>query len=79
MPGRHGDLIMVGGYAAFWLATGFGIDPFVALALVIPLTAGLGLTLYQGLFTFVVRLDEETQRHCLPAIGAALRTDEATL
>lgn len=26
-----------------------------------------------------LRLDDETQRHCLPAIGAALRTDEATL
>jgi MSHA biogenesis protein MshI len=26
-----------------------------------------------------LRLDEETQRHCLPAIGAALRKDEATL
>jgi branched-chain amino acid transport system permease protein len=70
----HGDLIMVGGYAAFWLATGLGVDPFVALALVIPLTAGLGLTLYQGLFTFVVRLDEETRikNSLLVGFGLAL-------
>ncbi|HSF02251.1 MAG TPA: branched-chain amino acid ABC transporter permease, partial [Solirubrobacterales bacterium] len=70
----HGDLIMVGGYAAFWLATGLGLDPFVALAIVIPLTAALGLALYQGLFGFVVRLDEETRikNSLLVGFGLAL-------
>src|SRR5262249_8105274 len=53
----HGELIMVGGYAAFWLATGLGLDPFVALLGVIPLMALLGLGLYAGLFGFVVRFD----------------------
>src|SRR5581483_5550949 len=32
----HGELIMVGGYAAFWLATLGGVDPFLALAAVVP-------------------------------------------
>jgi branched-chain amino acid transport system permease protein len=57
----HGELIMVGGYAAFWLATLLGLDPFVGLLAVIPLTAALGLVLYGGLFGFVVRFDEETR------------------
>jgi branched-chain amino acid transport system permease protein len=55
----HGELIMVGGYAAFWLAAGLGVDPFLALGAVVPLTAGLGLLLYRGLFAYVVRFDEE--------------------
>ena len=57
----HGDLIMIGGYAAFWLAGGWGLDPFAALLVVVPLTAALGLVLYQGLFSFVVRFHEETR------------------
>jgi branched-chain amino acid transport system permease protein len=57
----HGELIMLGGYAAFWLAALLGVDPFVGLLAVIPLTAGLGLVLYGGLFGFVVRFDEETR------------------
>jgi branched-chain amino acid transport system permease protein len=57
----HGELIMLGGYTAFWLATGYGLDPFGALLVVIPATAALGVVLYQGLFAFVVRFDEETR------------------
>jgi branched-chain amino acid transport system permease protein len=70
----HGELIMVGGYAAFWLATDLGLDPFVALLGVIPLTAALGLVLYAGLFAFVVRFDEETRvkNSLLVGFGLAL-------
>jgi len=70
----HGELIMVGGYAAFWLATDLGLDPFVALLGVIPLTAALGLVLYGGLFGFVVRFDEETRvkNSLLVGFGLAL-------
>jgi branched-chain amino acid transport system permease protein len=70
----HGELIMVGGYAAFWLATGLGWDPFLALAAVIPATAALGLLLYWGLFGFVVRFDEETRvkNSLLVGFGLAL-------
>ncbi len=70
----HGELIMVGGYAAFWLAAGLGLDPFLALLGVIPLTAALGLVLYGGLFGFVVRFDEETRvkNSLLVGFGLAL-------
>jgi branched-chain amino acid transport system permease protein len=70
----HGELIMLGGYAAFWLATVRGVDPFLAVGLVIPLTAGLGVLLYQGLFGFVVRFDEEIRikNSLLVGFGLAL-------
>jgi len=70
----HGELIMVGGYAAFWLATLGGVDPFLALAAVVPLAALLGLVLYGSLFGFVVRFGEETRikNSLLVGFGLAL-------
>ncbi|PYO20836.1 MAG: branched-chain amino acid ABC transporter permease, partial [Candidatus Rokuibacteriota bacterium] len=55
----HGELIMLGGYGAFWLATLLGVDPFASLALVIPGALLLGAALYWSLFGFVVRAPEE--------------------
>jgi branched-chain amino acid transport system permease protein len=57
----HGELIMLGGYGAFWLFALLGLDPFVSLLLVVPATLLLGVALYGGLFAFVVRADEETR------------------
>src|SRR5438552_6885005 len=57
----HGELIMLGGYGAFWIVTLLGVDPFVSLGLVVPLSLVLGAVLYAGLFGFVVRADEETR------------------
>ena len=57
----HGELIMLGGYGAFWLVTLLGLDPFASLVLVIPGALLLGVVLYAGLFGFVVRADEETR------------------
>jgi branched-chain amino acid transport system permease protein len=70
----HGELIMLGGYAAFWLSAGLGLHPFLALLAVIPVTAVLGLALYAGLFGFVVRFDEETRikNSLLVGFGLAL-------
>jgi branched-chain amino acid transport system permease protein len=55
----HGELIMLGGYAAFWLFNLYGLDPFLALTIVIPLLFGLGWLLHKGLFSRVVQFDEE--------------------
>jgi branched-chain amino acid transport system permease protein len=55
----HGELLMLGGYAAYWLSTGLGLDPFLAALAAAPLLFLLGLALHQGLFGFVERLDEE--------------------
>jgi branched-chain amino acid transport system permease protein len=55
----HGELIMLGGYAAFWAFNRFGIDPFLSLLIVIPTLFGVGWLLHTGLFSRVVKFDEE--------------------
>jgi branched-chain amino acid transport system permease protein len=57
----HGELIMLGGYGAFWLVALTGIDPFASLAVVVPVALLAGAALYWMLFGFVVRADEETR------------------
>ena len=57
----HGELIMLGGYGAFWLFALAGVDPFASLVLVIPATLALGAVLYWALFGWVVRYHEETR------------------
>jgi branched-chain amino acid transport system permease protein len=57
----HGELIMLGGYGAYWLFALLGFDPFASLLLVLPFSVLLGLGLYGALFGFVVRADEETR------------------
>ncbi len=55
----HGELIMLGGYGAFWLFALAGLDPFVSLLIVVPAALLFGALLYWGLFGWVVRTDEE--------------------
>jgi branched-chain amino acid transport system permease protein len=57
----HGELIMLGGYAAFFAVALLGLDPFASLLLVLPLSLLLGVVLYAALFGFVVRAHEETR------------------
>lgn len=55
----HGELVMIGGYASFWLSALFGLDPFLSLGLTVPLMFVVGLGFHQGLFARVQTLDEE--------------------
>lgn len=55
----HGELLMLGGYAAFWLFNLLGIDPYLSLLAVIPLLILVGVGLHLGLFRHVVQFDEE--------------------
>lgn len=57
----HGELIMLGGYGAFYLFTLLGLDPLVSLPIVFTILAILGLTLYTLVFRHVVKLDEENR------------------
>ena len=57
----HGELIMLGGYGAFWLFALLGVDPFASLVLVIPAMIVLGTILYWSLFGWIVRYHEETR------------------
>lgn len=55
----HGELLMLGGYAAFWLFNLMGVDPYLSLVVVIPVLFLIGLGLHLGLFRHVVQFDEE--------------------
>ncbi len=58
----HGELVMLGGYAAFFLATGtLGLDPLASMPIVFAILFLFGIVLYQVLFRFVVRFDIETR------------------
>lgn len=57
----HGELIMLGGYATFFMFSLLGIDPFVSMAVVFTILVVLGLALHGLLFSHVVRLDEENR------------------
>jgi branched-chain amino acid transport system permease protein len=77
----HGELIMLGGYGAFWLFALAGVDPFASLALVIPATLVLGAVLYWVLFAWVVRYHEETRikNSLLIGFGLALALHAAAV
>jgi len=68
----HGELIMLGGYGAFWLFDLFGLDPFLSLLVVMPLAGALGGLLYAGLFAYVVRLGEEPRIRTSLLVGFGL-------
>jgi branched-chain amino acid transport system permease protein len=73
----HGQLIMLGGYGAFWLFALAGVDPFASLALVVPAALLLGALLYAALFGWVVRAGEEARvkNSLLIGFGLALTLD----
>jgi len=70
----HGDLLMLGGYGSFWLFSLYGIDPFVSLLIVGPVLFVIGVALHLGLFSRLMRFDEETKinNSLLIAFGLAL-------
>jgi branched-chain amino acid transport system permease protein len=57
----HGELLMLGGYGAFWLFTLWHLDPFLSLLGVGPALFVFGLVLYWALFQFVVKVHEEVR------------------
>ena len=68
----HGELLMLGGYAGFWMFTLYGVDPFIGLPLAILLLVLLGLLLYKGIFGRMTRLGEESKIKNTMLIGFGL-------
>jgi branched-chain amino acid transport system permease protein len=57
----HGELVMVGGYATFFIFTSLGIDPFASMGIVFAILVVFGLVLHGLLFNHIVRLNEENR------------------
>ena len=68
----HGELLMFGGYATFWLFNLFGLDPFLSLPLTIIFLLLIGVVLYQLLFVRMVKLSEEEKIKNTMLIGFGL-------
>jgi len=70
----HGELLMFGGYASFWVFTLLGVDPFLTLASTIIFLLLIGLILYKLLFARMVKLTEsiKIQNTLLVGFGLSL-------
>ena len=70
----HGEFLMVGGYASFWLFTLWKVDPFVSLPAAIVSLLILGAVFYQALFSRMVKLTESVkiQNTLLIGFGVSL-------
>jgi branched-chain amino acid transport system permease protein len=70
----HGELVMLGGYVSFWAFTALGMDPFVSLAIVIPVLFALGLALDRTVYRHIVRLlgEEKIKNSLLVSFGLTL-------
>ncbi len=52
----HGELLMIGGYASFWIFSLWDIGPFLSFPLNILVLSLIGLVLYKLLFVRMVKL-----------------------
>ena len=68
----HGELLMLGGYASFWLFTLLGVDPFLGLLLPVLLLVLLGFILYKGIFGRMTKLGEESKIKNTMLVGFGL-------
>jgi branched-chain amino acid transport system permease protein len=66
----HGELLMIGMYLTWIIFTFFGVDPFVSIVFVIPLTFLFGALLQKGLINRV--LNALPQNQILLTIGLGL-------
>lgn len=70
----HGELLMFGGYASFWLFNLFDFDPFLSLPITICFLLLIGLILYKLLFARMVTLptEEKIKNTMLVGFGLSL-------
>ncbi len=58
----HGDLVMLGAYAAFWVITLTGLSPLWGIPLVILASVVLGSATYFGLFSYMLNRSGAAER-----------------
>ncbi len=68
----HGELLMLGGYATFWLFQLLKFDPFLSLPLSILFLLVIGVVLYQLVFVRMVKLPEEAKIKNTMLVGFGL-------
>jgi branched-chain amino acid transport system permease protein len=68
----HGELLMFGGYACFWMFSLFKLDPFLSLPLTILFLVVIGAVLYKLLFGRMVKLPTEEKIKNTMLIGFGL-------
>jgi len=68
----HGELLMLGGYASFWLFTLMGVDPFAGVPLSMFALVLVGLIVYQLLFSRLIKLPTEDKIRNSLLIGFGL-------
>jgi branched-chain amino acid transport system permease protein len=68
----HGELLMFGGYASYWVFTLYGVDPFVSIPLAILFLLLIGLIIYKLLFARMVKLSDEDKIRNTLLIGFGL-------
>ena len=70
----HGELLMLGGYASFWLFTLWRVDPFLSLPLAVVSLLVAGAVVYKLLFSRMVKLAEgaKIQNTLLVGFGLSL-------
>ena len=68
----HGELLMFGGYACFWMFSLFKLDPFLSLPLTIVFLVLIGVVLYKVLFVRMVKLPTEDKINNTMLIGFGL-------
>lgn len=65
----HGELLMLGGYASFWLFTLYRVDPFLSLPLAALALVVVGIVLYLVLFSRTIKMEEEQKVQTTLLIG----------
>lgn len=72
----HGELMMVAMYAAFWLFTLYGVDPYLSVLITAPLLFVIGIALQKTLISPVLKVDSilpENQVILTVGIGMVLQ------
>lgn len=55
----QGTMIVLGGYAAYWMFKLLGVDPYLTLVLLVPVSLAVGAAVYQLLFRRVAALEDK--------------------